>query len=86
MIISLKVAFRDFLHNMYTEVARAHSCTNRVQTHRALITCDSVQRATWYEVTAQLLSLAELKSNSFELYFVGRKHLPMTFHSFIETF
>ena len=48
---------------------------NRVQ-----ITChtpcaDHVQhvvlRATWYEGTAQLLSLTELKSHLFELYFIG---------------
>ena len=30
-----------------------------------------VLRATWYEGTAQLLSLTELKSHLFELYFVG---------------
>ena len=28
-------------------------------------------RATWYEGTAQLLSLTELKSRLFELYFIG---------------
>ena len=28
-------------------------------------------RATWYEGTAQLLSLTELKSHLFELYFIG---------------
>ena len=48
---------------------------NRVQ-----ITCNTssayhvqhiVLRATWYEGTAQLLSLTELKSHLFELYFVG---------------
>ena len=47
---------------------------NRVQ-----ITCNTsnayhvqhvVLRATWYEGTAQLLSLTELKSHLFELYFV----------------
>ena len=30
-----------------------------------------VLRATWYEGAAQLLSLTELKSHLFELYFVG---------------
>ena len=30
-----------------------------------------VLRTTWYEGTAQLLSLTELKSHSFELYFIG---------------
>ena len=48
---------------------------NRVQ-----ITCNTssachvqhaVLRATWYEGTAQLLSLTEFKSPLFELYFVG---------------
>ena len=48
---------------------------NRVQ-----ITCNTsnayrvqpvVLRATWYEGTAQLLSLTECKSNLFELYFTG---------------
>ena len=28
-------------------------------------------RATWYEGTAQLLSLTELKSHLFELYYIG---------------
>ena len=32
-----------------------------------------VLRATWYNGTAQLLSLTELKSHLFELYFVGIK-------------
>ena len=48
---------------------------NRVQ-----ITCNTssayhvqhvVLRATWYEVTAQLLSLTECESLLFELYFIG---------------
>ena len=30
-----------------------------------------VARATWYEGTAQLLSLTELKSHFFKLYFIG---------------
>ena len=34
-------------------------------------------RATWYEGTAQLLSLTELKSHLFELYFVGWIIKPM---------
>ena len=34
-------------------------------------------RATWYEGTAQLLSLTELKSHLFELYFVGWTIKPM---------
>ena len=39
-------------------------------THRALITCN-LQRDTWYEWTAQLLSLTELKSHLFQPYFIG---------------
>ena len=34
-------------------------------------------RATWYEGTAELLSLTELKSHLFELYFVGWIIKPM---------
>ena len=36
-----------------------------------------VLRATWYEGTAQLLSLTELKSHLFELYFVSCIIKPM---------
>ena len=54
---------------------------NRVQ-----ITCNTssvyhvqhvVLRATWYEGTAQLLSLTELKSHLFELYFIALIIKPM---------
>ena len=34
-------------------------------------------RATWYEGTAQLLSLIDLKSHLSELYFIGRTIKPM---------
>ena len=34
-------------------------------------------RASWYEGTAQLLSLTELKSHLFELYFIGWTIRPM---------
>ena len=48
---------------------------NRVQitcnTSNAYHVQHAVLRATWHEGTAQLLSLTELKSNLFELYFVG---------------
>ena len=48
---------------------------NRVQITRNTSSAYHVRhvvlRATWYEGTAQLLSLAELKSHSFELYFIG---------------
>ena len=42
-------------------------------THRALITC-TMSCATWHEGTAQLLSLTELKSHLFELYFIELNH------------
>ena len=35
-------------------------------------------RATWYEETAQLLSLTEFKSHLFELYFIGWTIKPIT--------
>ena len=48
---------------------------NRVQiacnTTSAYHVLQVMLRATWYEGTAQLLSLTELKSHLFELYFVG---------------
>ena len=48
---------------------------NRVQITCNTSSADHVQhvvsRAIWYEGTAQLLSLTELKSHLFELYFVG---------------
>ena len=54
--------------------------------NRAQITCNTssayhaqhvVLRATWYEGTAQLLSLTELKLHLFELYLVGWIIKPM---------
>ena len=54
--------------------------------NRLQITCNTssahhvqhvVLRATWYEGTAQLLSLTEFKSHLFELYFVGWIIKPM---------
>ena len=57
--------------NTYAQVARR----NQVQ-----ITCNTLStyhvqhvilHATWYEGTAQLLSLTELKWHLFELYFIG---------------
>ena len=48
---------------------------NRVQITRytsgAYHNQQHVLRTTWYEGAAQLLSLTELKSHSFELYFIG---------------
>ena len=73
--IALKGAIRDFLHSPHC----AANCLQHVRssgpgaivcksraTHRALITCN--MGGTWYEGTAQLLSLTELKSHLFQLY------------------
>ena len=55
----------------YAQVAGAQSFANHVQ-HIERLSCASVMlRATWYEGTAQLLSLTELKAHLFELYFTG---------------
>ena len=93
-IIAFKGAIRDFLqspHSAANCLQHAHSsgpgaivCKSRA-THRALITCNMscYVLATWYEGTAQLLSLTELKSHLFELYFIGWSNLlshPVTVH------
>ena len=62
--------------NTYSQVAMPQSCANHVQHIGALIACN-MSCATWYEGTAQLLSLAELKSHLFYLYFVGWYYLSM---------
>ena len=80
IIIAFEGAIRDFYNlltaprtvpNMYAK----WPWRNRVQ-----ITCNTsssyhvqhvVLRATWYEGTAQLLSLTQMKSHLFELYFIG---------------
>ena len=68
-IIPLKVAIGDLLQSPHctanclqhhTQVTREQSCA----THQALITCN-MSCATWYQGTAQLLSLTEFKSQSF---------------------
>ena len=80
IIIAFKGAIRDFLQsphsaanclNMYAQVARAQPCANHVQHIERLSHASVMLRATWYEGTAQLLSLTELKSHLFELYFIG---------------
>ena len=70
MIIAFKGTNRDW--------QSPHCAANRLQhvrsvaTQRALITCKHVMlRAKWYEGTAQLWSLTELKLYLFELYFIG---------------
>ena len=76
----IKGAIRDFLQflaaprtvsNTYAQVARVQSCANHVQHIERLSRASVMLHATWYEGTAQLLSLTELKSHSFELYFIG---------------
>ena len=81
IIIAFKGAIRDFftISSQRRELSPTRTLKwprrNRVQ-----ITCNTsndyhvqhvVLRATWYEGTAQLFSLTELKSHLFELYFVG---------------
>ena len=73
IIMALKGAIRDFfLQSCYTANSLQHVrsrgpgvivCKSRA-TYPALITCN-MQCATWYEGTAQLLSLTELKSHLF---------------------
>ena len=74
--MALKGAIRDFLQsphcaavsNTYAQVARAQSCANHGNTSSALHVQPAVYH--WYEGTAQLLSLTELKSHLFEFYFI----------------
>ena len=53
--------------NTHAQVAQAQSCANHVQHIERLSHASVMLRATWYEGTAQLLSLTELKSHLFEL-------------------
>ena len=57
--------------NTVAQVAWAQSCANHVQHIERLSRASVMLRATWYEGTAQLLRLTELKWHLFELYFVG---------------
>ena len=57
--------------NTYAQVARVQSCANHVQHIERLSRASVMLRATWYEGTAQQLSLTELKSHLFEFYFIG---------------
>ena len=80
VIIALKGANRNFYNlftapqtvsDRYSQVARTQSCANHVQHIECLPRATCVQRATWYEGTAQLSSLTEIKSHLFELYLIG---------------
>ena len=57
--------------NTNAQVARAQSYANHMQHIKRLSRANVMLRATWYEGTAQLLSLTELKSHLFEFYFIG---------------
>ena len=81
-----KALFEIFYHlftapqavsNTYAQVARTQSCANHVQHIERLSRASVMLRATWYEGTVQLLSLTELKSHLFELYFVDWIIKPM---------
>ena len=80
IIITFKGAIRDFfqsphsaancLQHVRSSGPGAIVCKSRA-THLALSRASVMLRAFWYEGTAQLLSLTELKSHLFELYFIG---------------
>ena len=55
---ALKGAIRDLLQS-------PHSAANRLRHVRTIRNCVQIMCATWYEGTAQLLSLTELKSHLF---------------------
>ena len=79
--IVFKGAIWDYFYNLLTaprtvsnthpQVARAQSCANHVQRIDRLWRATCRVRATWYEETAQLLSLTEWKSHLLELYLIG---------------
>ena len=80
IIITFKGAVRDFfslltaprtVSNTYAQVAQAQSSANHVQHIERLSRASVMLHVTWYEGTAQLLSLTELKSHLCELYFIG---------------
>ena len=87
IIIAFKGAIRDFF--TISSQRRELSPTRTLKwprRDRVQITCNTssayhvqhvVLRATWYEGIAQLLSLTELKSHLFELYFVSWIIKPM---------
>ena len=78
--IALKGAIRDFLQSPQCAVNRLPTRKRKwPRRNRVQITCTTtiayhvphvVLRSAWYERTAQLLSLTELKSHLFELYFI----------------
>ena len=76
IIIAFKGAIRDFSqfpHSAANSLQHVRSSDpGAIVQHIERLSCASVMLgATWYEGTAQLLSLTELKSHLFELYFIG---------------
>ena len=57
--------------NKYAQVAWAQSCANHMQHIEHFSSTSVMLCVTWYEGTAQLLSLTELQSHLFEFYFIG---------------
>ena len=77
IIIVFKGAIPDFFFFFFFFFLQSHNWPGR---SRVQITCNTlsayhlqhvVLRATWYEGTAQLFSMTDFKSNSFELYSIG---------------
>ena len=87
IIIAFKGAIRDFftISSQHRELSPTRTlkwpgrnpCANHVQHIERLSRANVMLRATWYEGTAQLLSLTELKVDLFELYFIGWTIKPM---------
>ena len=77
MIIIISFNFCNLLTAPRTVSNHPQSCANDVQHIERLSRASVMLRTTWYEETAQLLSLTELKSHLFELYFIGWTIKPM---------
>ena len=76
IIIAFKGTIRDFWQAPHSAASRLRHVRSSgpgtiVYTSSAYHVQHVVLRATWYEGTAQLLSLTEYKSHLFELYFIG---------------
>ena len=86
IIITFRGAVQDFLQSLAAPRTVSNAYTQLPGRNRVQITCNTssanhvqlvVLSATWYEGTAQLLSLTELKSHLFEFLFYWLNHLPM---------
>ena len=85
IIIAFKGAIRGFLQSPHSAAnclqhvrsSVAQSCAKHVQHIKRFSRASVMLRATWYEGTAQLLSLTELKLHLFEFYFIGWTIKPM---------